>query len=80
MKKNVFKVGSVIVFVLALGFTTYTSQNQKVTLSDLVMENVEALANPGEVDATCTFSIVEKNQDKNRLKCEGSGTLCCVMN
>ena len=44
----------------------------------LMMANVEALTN-GE-GATCTFSVVEKDQDKNELECSGSGTLCCVMN
>jgi hypothetical protein len=53
------------------------SQSNK--LSDIALANVEALANEYP-EATCTFSKVSKNQEKNTLKCSDSGTLCCVMN
>ena len=43
MKKKFLKYGSVAAFALVAGYSVYASQ-QKVGLSELAMENVEALA------------------------------------
>lgn len=52
MRTRTIKVGVVAAFVLIAGYTVYNSQKE-VALSDVAMENVEALAS-GE-EATCTF-------------------------
>ncbi|WP_259321469.1 NVEALA domain-containing protein [Phocaeicola coprophilus] len=77
MRTRTIKVGIVAAFVLIAGYTVYNSQKE-VALSDVAMENVEALAS-GE-EATCTFSHVEKDQSTNHLDCSGNGSLCCIMN
>lgn len=47
MKKNILKIVFASAFVSVAGYSVYVSQ-QKVELSDLGMENVEALANDNE--------------------------------
>lgn len=47
MKKNILKIVFASAFVFVAGYSVYVSQ-QKVELSDLGMENVEALANDNE--------------------------------
>lgn len=44
MKKKLFKATFTVVFTFVLGIVVYTSYNQKITLSDLAIENMEALA------------------------------------
>ncbi|EXZ30656.1 NVEALA family protein [Bacteroides fragilis str. A7 (UDC12-2)] len=46
-------------------------------MSDLVMANVEALADSRESSADCTFGNVSYDQYSNTLHCSGNGTLCC---
>ena len=43
MKKNILKVALVAAFALVAGYGVFTAQNE-VRLSDLVSDNVEALA------------------------------------
>ena len=52
MKKNILKVAFVVAFVAAAGYTAYNSQKE-VELSDLAMENVEALADEEWTDGNC---------------------------
>ncbi len=47
MKKNIFKLVFASAFALVAGYSIYASQ-KKVEMSDLAMDNVEALAS-GEV-------------------------------
>jgi len=35
-------------FGLAVGYTAYSSQKEEISLSDIALDNVEALANNGE--------------------------------
>ncbi|WP_317345781.1 NVEALA domain-containing protein [Phocaeicola plebeius] len=50
MKKNILKLVFTSAFALVVGYSVYASQ-QKVELSDLTMENIEALANDNESSA-----------------------------
>lgn len=55
MKKKLVAVISFFVIVLFVGYTVYSSQNE-MKLSDLVLANVEALAQGGEypdIGITC---------------------------
>lgn len=60
--KNVLKAIVAVAFMAVAGYATYNSQNE-VALSDLAMENVEALA-VGESHRGCT-------NDRNAI-CETS--------
>lgn len=41
--KNKIKIGLFLTFILSIGYNVYTSQ-QKTNLSDIALENIEALA------------------------------------
>lgn len=59
MKKNFIKAAFVAAFASIAGYGVYTSQ-QKVEMSDLVMANVEALAqSEGSVTVECPGGKVE---------------------
>lgn len=45
MKKFIFRVAIIAAFVLVAGFGVYNSQKEELALSDLMLDNVEALAN-----------------------------------
>ena len=62
MKKKFLKYGFVAAFALVAGYSVYASQ-QKVGLSELAMENVEALA----------YSVEDGNGNV-MYHCNGSGT------
>jgi hypothetical protein len=53
MKKNILRAAFVVAFGLAVGYTTYSSQKDEHALSDVVLDNVEALAS-GESSNECT--------------------------
>ena len=44
MRKNILKMTLAAAFVCAAGFTAYRAQTDAPTLSELALENVEALA------------------------------------
>jgi hypothetical protein len=44
MKKNILRAAFVVALGLAVGFTVYSSQKDELALSDVLLENVEALA------------------------------------
>ncbi len=44
MKKNVLKVALVAAFCFVAGYTAYNAQSKNENLSDIVLDNVEALA------------------------------------
>lgn len=46
--KKIYKIVAVVAIVAAAGFITYNAQSDKMQLSTLAIDNVEALAN-GEV-------------------------------
>lgn len=48
MKKKIIGIISVVAIAVVAGYNVYASQNDNVKLSDLVLNNVEALADPGE--------------------------------
>lgn len=65
MKKKLVAVISLFVIILFGGYTVYSSQNE-VKLSDLVLANVEALAQGGEypdMEITCN---IKKNTSSGR--------------
>ncbi|MBQ3190176.1 MAG: hypothetical protein IJB61_02870 [Bacteroides sp] len=51
MKKNLIKMMLAAIVVLASGVNIYNSQN-KGKMSDVVLANVDALADHGEIDGT----------------------------
>lgn len=55
MRAKTIKAGIVAAFALIAGYTVYNSQKE-VALSDIAMENVEALA-VGESDRGCTYDL-----------------------
>ena len=77
MSKKIFAALIVAVVVTFAGYNIYQSQRTEVTMSDLVMANVEALADSRESSADCTFVNVSYDQYSNTLHCSGNGTLCC---
>ena len=77
MSKKIFVALIVAVVVTFAGYNIYQSQRTEVTMSDLVMANVEALADSRESSADCTFGNVSYDQYSNTLHCSGNGTLCC---
>lgn len=48
MKKNIIGVVTIVAVAVVAGYNVYTSQNDNVKLSDLVLNNIEALADPNE--------------------------------
>ena len=44
MKTRIMKATLAVAFIAVAGYTAYNSQKEEVTLSNLAMENVEALA------------------------------------
>ena len=44
MKKKIMSIISLVAIVMAIGYNIYSSQKRYVVLSDLVLANVEALA------------------------------------
>ena len=69
MKKYIIRTAFVAAFAFMAGYSVYTSQ-QKKTMSDLALANVEALANgedwgnPDAGNCTGTFYICESNYDQ----------------
>ncbi|NDV66546.1 NVEALA domain-containing protein [Bacteroides sp. 224] len=51
MKKNILKVAIVAMFALFAGYNVYTSQVKDSLLSDLMLNNIEALADDKEGNA-----------------------------
>lgn len=59
MKKNFMKTALVAIFCLAVGYTTYNAQNKNENLSDMILDNVEALAGEssgGDCQSYCSNS------------------------
>ena len=52
MKKNILKLTFITAVAVAAGYTAYSQSQKTEALSDLAMENVEALAR-GEASVTC---------------------------
>lgn len=65
MKKNFIKVAFAIAFVAVAGYGVYANQTSSV-VSDLVLANVEALANDSEINPDCP----------NGCESSGSGCYC----
>lgn len=63
---------------LAVSAAAIIAVNANNRMDEQFEANVEALAE-SEDGSGCTFNIVRKNQDANRLVCRGIGTLCCTM-
>lgn len=73
MKKNILKVAVVAVIALTVGLNVYNSQKEELPLSDLMMDNVEALAQSegGE------YGTLYSNGQGNRFCCCPGGTKTC---
>ena len=52
MKKNLLKVLAVAAFAMVAGYNVYQSNNETEGMSELMLANVEALAD-GEKEVTC---------------------------
>jgi hypothetical protein len=76
MNKKILSLVAVAAIAMAASWNVSQSRTE-MALSDVALENVEALAE--ESSATCTFGEVYKNQSTNVLNCGGHGTLCCAM-
>lgn len=50
--KKVYKIVAVVAIVAAAGLITYNAQSDKMQLSTLAMDNIEAIAR-GEIDPDC---------------------------
>ena len=61
MKKKVMGIIAVVSIAAVAGYNVYTSQNDNVKLSDLVLSNVEALANPGESGQPDVSNCIKDN-------------------
>ena len=59
MRKNILRMTLAAAFVCAAGFTAYRAQAGAPTLSELALENVEALAG-GETSSTMCVSAVNQ--------------------
>ena len=60
-----------------VGYSVYDSQKENIVLSDLAMENVEALAGGERNDG---YAVVSKDSYTHTLHCSGSGSLDCTWN
>ncbi len=78
MKKRVI-FAAALTLTMCAGWSFSKSFTTESKLSELQIENVEAIANDSE-DKTCTFNKVSKDEEKNELKCSGKGSQCCQMN
>ena len=65
--KKFYKYIAVVAIVAAAGFTAYSTQGNKLHLSSLAMENVEALANGESGSGYCTmhFACFDRYGQKN---------------
>lgn len=87
MKKNVFKILLVAAFMMAAGYSVYSSQ-QDAEMSDLALANVEALAQ-NESNSEQKYEIRKEDslevwddrtgtfKKKISIECEGEGCLDC---
>ncbi len=60
MKKNILKVALVAAVVATVGYGVYENQKQE-TMPDVMLANVEALANPEILIAFCMEADVQCN-------------------
>lgn len=67
MKRNILKVTLIIAFVCAVGYNVYNSK-KTVTMSELALANVEALAADEGLTLDCDGSLM--------VKCEKSCSVC----
>ena len=65
MKKNYLKIALVSAFAIAAGYNVYNSQ-EEVKLSEMALENIEALARNENQTQTCTRAVAWANcYDRN---------------
>lgn len=75
MKKNILKVTLVAAFALVAGYNVYVSQKSDL-MSDLMLANVEALANSRESympGGTCWGA----GAGMTNVTCYGGYSICC---
>mgnify|MGYP003419974442 CR=1 FL=1 len=72
MKKNIIKVAFVAAFAIVAGYNVYNSQKTD-KMSDLAMENIEALARR-EMDAGTCWGA---GPNMSNVTCYGGYKICC---
>ena len=72
MKKNFFKATVAVFLFLSVGVTVWKSQHSK-HVDDLVLANVEALADTEITDGQWVVTIYSTDH----WKCDNGGAVCC---
>lgn len=75
---NLWRLNQAAFFVAlsgVVGYSVYDSQKEDIVLSELAMENVEALAG-GESNGG--YAVVSKDEYTHTLHCSGNGSLSCT--
>lgn len=75
MKKNILKVAFVAAFALVAGYGVYTSQIEN-KLSDLVLDNVEALAGCESSTSSTGYRTYQAENGCHCLFCPDGDTNC----
>ena len=60
--KKIAKIAFVAMFGLAIGYTAYNSQKEEVPLSDIALDNVEALASGSESGSNTWYIYVRPEE------------------
>lgn len=86
MKKNILKISFALAVVVVAGYTTYSSQT-KTQLSEVSLNNVEALANGEdgshkyEIRDETTMEVLDDETHTYKkvtvIECDGTGDLEC---
>lgn len=73
--KNFLKLTFIAAVTVAAGYTAYTQSQKTEMLSDLTLQNIEALAN-GENDDD-GYAVVQIDEFTHTKYCTGNGKLDC---
>ncbi len=77
MKRNILKITFIAAVAVAAGYTAYSQLQKAETLSDLTLQNIEALAN-GEDGSECRWKRASDEHGCTVHYCvlRGDGNLC----
>jgi hypothetical protein len=73
MRKNIFKVAIFATLGLLAGYTAYSSQKDEPVLSDVVLDNIEALAIGEGNDGWYLVNVTQNSHD-----CIRGGYFSCL--